>query len=189
MLKLEFLQKWKWLLSFLTRDRHQQVRAYIKKEKPNINHQFHIWHVGKSIKKKLVAETKKSRCQDLDFSIKSVKSIINHFWLCCASCKGVEIREKWLNLLNHVSNIHSWDNATTFKKCAHKKLTKRETLEKFWLPKRSPAYQALEGVVTNKSLLSDLKFFTCFNHTGNLELYHSLYNGNFLKIAVSNNGF
>ena len=52
LLKLEFLQKWKWLLSFLTRDRHQQVRAYIKKEKPNINHQFRIWHVGKSLKKK-----------------------------------------------------------------------------------------------------------------------------------------
>ena len=32
--------------SSLTTDRNLQVRPYMKKEKPNINHQFDIWHVG-----------------------------------------------------------------------------------------------------------------------------------------------
>ena len=45
-----------------------------------------------------------------------------------------------------------------------------------WLPKQSPAYQALKRVVTNKSLLSDLKYFTSFKHTSNLEVYHLLHN-------------
>ena len=40
----------------------------------------------------------------------------------------------------------------------------------------SPAYKALEKVVTDKSLLGALKFLTKFNHTGTLEVYHSLYN-------------
>ena len=48
-------------------------------------------------------------------------------------------------------------------------------MKKFLLSKQSPAYQALERIVTNKSLLSDLKYFISFNHTGNLEVYHSLY--------------
>ena len=42
----------------LTTDSHWQVRASMKKEKPNINHQFDICHVGKNMKK-LVAEAKK----------------------------------------------------------------------------------------------------------------------------------
>ena len=75
-------------VSSLTTDQHKQVRAYMKKEKPNINHQFDIWHIGKNIKKKLVAEAKNSKCQGLNFWI---KSIINHFWWCCASCKGYSV--------------------------------------------------------------------------------------------------
>ena len=60
----------------LMTDQHQQVRAYMEKEKPNINYLFDIWHVGKNIKKKLVAKAKNSTCQDLNFWI---KSIINYF--------------------------------------------------------------------------------------------------------------
>ena len=39
----------------------------------------------------------------------------------------------------------------------------------------SPAYKALESVLTDKSLLGALKFLRKFNHTGTLEVYHSLY--------------
>ena len=40
----------------------------------------------------------------------------------------------------------------------------------------SPAYVGLEKVVTSKYLLNDLKYLVDFSHTGNLEVYHSLYN-------------
>ena len=162
-------------INLLTTDRHRQVRSYMKKEKPDINHQFDIWHVSKNIKKKLVAEAKNKKCQDLNLWI---KSIINHFWWCCATCKGdsLELKEKWLSLLHHVGNVHSWDDCKVFKKCQHNKLTKKETKEKVWLLKGSPAHQALEKVVANKGLLLDLMYLTSFNHTGNLEVYHSVYN-------------
>ena len=50
-------------------DRHQQIRAYMKKERADITHQFDIWHVGKNIKKKLVKKAKKKgylRIKQLD---------------------------------------------------------------------------------------------------------------------------
>lgn len=159
----------------LTTDRHKQVRCFLRKERPNINHQFDVWHVGKNILKKLVKEAKRKSCADLNGWI---KSIINHFWWCCASCNGnsVELKEKWVSILCHVCNIHRWKSCTVFKKCLHAKLTKREQREKVWLKKNSPSYKALEKVVTNKSLISALKYLTSFNHTGTLEVYHSLYN-------------
>ena len=42
----------------LTTEWHWQATASMEKEKPNINHQFDIWYVGKNMKK-LVAEAKK----------------------------------------------------------------------------------------------------------------------------------
>ena len=38
------------------------------------------------------------------------------------------------------------------------------------------AYVALKNIVLDKRLLNDLKYLTDFNHTGILDVYHSLYN-------------
>ena len=38
-------------INSITTDRHTQVRAYLAKERPNLIHQFVIWHFSKSIKK------------------------------------------------------------------------------------------------------------------------------------------
>ena len=46
-------------INSLTTDRHRQVISYMKKEKPDINHQFDIWHVSKNIKKKFCCRSKK----------------------------------------------------------------------------------------------------------------------------------
>ena len=159
----------------LTTDRHKMVRAYLRKEKPYINHQFDVWHVGKNILKKLLKEAKRKSCRDLAAWI---KSIVNHFWWCCASCNGnaTEMKEKWLSILFHVCNIHRWKNSTIFKKCEHRRLTKKQQKEKVWLKKGSAAYNALVKVVTSKTLLSAMNQLTSFSHTGTLEVYHSLYN-------------
>ena len=162
-------------INSLTTDRHIQVRCFMKNEKPEINHQFDIWHVGKNIKRKLSHAAKNKKCEDLNLWI---KAIVNHFWWCCASCDEnvTELREKWLSILQHISNKHRWENAKIFKRCEHGKLSRRQVAERIWLNKGSPAYNALEKVVANKRLLSDLRYLTSFNHTGTLEVYHSLYN-------------
>ena len=159
----------------LTTDRHQQMKAYMKNEKSNINHQFDIWHVSKNIKKKLVLLAKKKGASDLNGWM---KSIINHFWWSCATCNKDPyiLREKWLSILYHIRNIHRWEDATIYKRCAHAKLSKRDRLEKNWLIEGSPAYVALESVIKDKFLLRDLRYLTEFSHTGQIEVYHSLYN-------------
>ena len=55
-------------------------------------------------------------------------------------------------------------------------LTKEQRITKPFLKPDSPALLPLEKVVKNKALLSDLKYLRNFNHTGSLEVYHSLYN-------------
>ena len=37
-------------ISSLTTERHRQVRAYLKKEKRNINHQLGLWHIGENMR-------------------------------------------------------------------------------------------------------------------------------------------
>ena len=107
-----------------------------------------------------------------------IKVVINHFWWCCASCKGdvTELREKWFSILFHITNRHRWSGNKVYKKCEHAELSKRDQLIKKWLNEGSPAFKALENAVKDKYLVRDLKYLTDFNHTGNLEVYHSLYN-------------
>ena len=162
-------------ITSLTTDRHIQVRCYMKKECPEIKHQFDVWHVGKNIKKKLAKAAKKKTTEQLNLWI---KAIINHFWWCCASCSGdpLELKEKWVSILYHIRNKHRWEGSQKYKECAHEKLTTIEQREKPWLREGTPAYLALERVITDRYLLADLRYLTSFNHTGTLEVFHSLYN-------------
>ena len=71
---------------------------------PHISHQFDVWHFAKSIKKRLSKLAKKKDKKELNDWI---KSIINHFWWCSASCdNNFEIlKEKWLSVLYHIRGI------------------------------------------------------------------------------------
>ena len=162
-------------INSLTTDRHKQVRCFLRKYRKDILHQFDVWHFAKNIKKKLLEAAKKKCCAELG---PWIKAIINHFWWCCATCEGnvTLLREKWISILYHVINVHEWENHTLFKECAHREYTLHEMKTKAWLKESSFAYNALRKIVTDKSLLKDLKYLTEFNHTGTLEVYHSVYN-------------
>ena len=47
---------------------------------------------------------------------------------------------------------------------------------KEWLDPKFEAFIVLQKIVLDKTLLTDLKNLTSFSHTGDLEVYHSLYN-------------
>jgi len=85
----------------LTTDRHIQIRSMMKKEYPEIDHQFDIWHFGKSIKKRISQAAKRRDCSELG---PWIKSIVNHLWWCCASCEGDEqlLLEKWKSIIFHI---------------------------------------------------------------------------------------
>ncbi|XP_033127088.1 uncharacterized protein LOC117124861 [Anneissia japonica] len=75
----------------LATDRHPQVTKTLREKFGNINHQFDVWHIGKSLTKKLSAAAKRKECADFQ---PWVKSIITHFWWCADTCQGSETQLK-----------------------------------------------------------------------------------------------
>ena len=113
----------------LTTDRHTGMQKYMREEELEITHQFNVWHFVKSIKKRLHKVGKNKSCENPQ---KWTKSILNHFWRACATCKGDEelLHEKLLSILVHVQNIHKWRTGKLFKKCEHRRLMKKEVKSK-----------------------------------------------------------
>ena len=139
-------------LEQITTDRHTQIGKYMREEEPTINHQFDVWHFVKNIKKKLLAASKKSSCKIIE---KWIKSIENHFWWSCAIYNGDAelLREKWISVLFHIQNKHTWTGNKKFRKCEHSRLTKKQVKAKEWLSPKSDVYEALQNIVLEKKTL------------------------------------
>ena len=155
----------------LATDRHPQIVCHMKKI--DTAHQFDVWHISKSIVKKLTQKAKGKRCEDLRLWI---RCIANHLWWCSAICEGNYnlLRDKWPSVLHHIANIHEWGHSEIFTHCEHEPPTAEEIKSTPWLKLDSPAHNALKEVVTEKKLLGDLQKMTKFAHTGSLEVYHSM---------------
>ena len=153
----------------LTTDRDMQIWKYMKGDEPQINHQFDVWYFSKNIKSKLIAVDKKSFCAALQ---KWSKSIINLFLWACATSQDNEqlLREKWVSVLFHVQNKHSWTTGDLFSKCEHPDLTKNLLITKL------RCFHGFARYCTSKIVLNDLKHLMQLSHTGTLEIYHAFYN-------------
>ncbi|CAI6351328.1 unnamed protein product [Macrosiphum euphorbiae] len=68
---------------FLT-DRHKGIRCYIRTHHPNIEHEFDVWHLSKSLTKRLKTLEKNHHSA---FMWKT--SIINHLWWSAQTCSKV----------------------------------------------------------------------------------------------------
>ncbi|XP_014678322.1 PREDICTED: uncharacterized protein LOC106818115 [Priapulus caudatus] len=144
-------------IDILATDRHVQIASMMKKEPEyqHINHQFDVWHLAKSISKKLLRTAKRKECEGL---LPWIKSIKNHLWWSSATCNGDSklLKDKWTSILCHVSNVHCWiPKLTSLCKCAHEPLNEKDVHEIMWLTVGSPPYEALKNVVLNKRLLND----------------------------------
>ena len=172
---LDFLEETDVNVACLTTDRHISIRKYMREDRSIILHQFDIWHVSKSVKKKLTKAAKKKGCNELSGWI---KSIINHFWWSCCTCNGNTqlLKEKWISLVYHVHGIHEWDCGELYKECEHEEYSLAKQILKKWLENDGPAYNALKNIVLDKQLLKDLPQLRFFKHTGQLEVYHALLN-------------
>jgi hypothetical protein len=129
-------------------DRHVQIRK-IHREKylpKKIVHEFDVYHLANSIRKKLMQLAKKKRFSDLS---PWIKSVTNHLWWCAASCKGNanELEEKWRSIAQHITNVHSFRKNKIYKKCEHGTIP--QNVVKKWLTPDSPAYIAFCDVVTS----------------------------------------
>ena len=160
-------------ISTITTDRHTSIASTMQKDYSHITHQYDVWHLSKSILKKLRKKAKLKKNQDLNHWLQSIS---NHLWWSAATCNGdvVLLREKWVSVLHHVQNKHSWKDTTIFKKCTHPRLSRRAVRQKCWLEPGSSAAVALEEVILAPRILNDLARLTAFCHTGGLEVYHSM---------------
>ena len=154
-------------------DRHISIKSDMKKNFPDVEHQFDVWHLAKSITKKLTEKAKKKDCNELSPWIKSVS---NHLWWCADTCEGDKdlLREKWISIVHHTANVHSWDSADMYHECAHPPIPRNVARTKRWLRPGSPAHEALKEVVFDKNLLKDIEQLTLNCQTGTLEVYHSV---------------
>ena len=105
-------------VDIISTDRHPQIKKDMRVNHADIDHQFDPWHLAKSVSKKLSAASKKAGCSDL---APWIPSIINHLWWCAESCNedAEVLHEKWLSVIHHVTNRHSWPGNKHFHKCDH----------------------------------------------------------------------
>ncbi|XP_035675637.1 uncharacterized protein LOC118415275 [Branchiostoma floridae] len=156
----------------LVTDRHAGINKMIREQHPNIQHLFDVWHVAKSIKKKLKKLSKTKGCEDLKVWI---ASIINHLYWAVTSTppgNGDLIVEKWKSVLQHIHNRHRGFGGL-FPRCAHGRLRGRER-RKPWLSFHTKVSVELEKIVCNKQLCKALKRLSPSYQTSYLEAFHSL---------------
>lgn len=170
---LDHLQQEQVAIAKLATDRHVQVRAHMKKERPHIKHNFDVWHLAKSVQKKLSKKAQSKPCAALK---PWIHSIITHLWWCAKTSQGnaTDCVERWKSIVYHTANIHHWDECQHFHQCAHPPIPRETERRKDWLKVGSPAHDALKEVALNKSLLKDIGMLAEFIHTGILEMYHGL---------------
>lgn len=165
---VSFLQESNMEIDVIATDRHTQIRKYIRESLSTVFHQFDVWHMANSTRKKLVKEGKKKGCGDL---IPWIRSISNHVWFCASSCKmdSEMLIEMWKSILYHIRNVHMF-SGTKFNKCSHGKLSPASQRKKKWLKSIDKAYKALEKVVNDPRGVKDLRQLSLFCHT----VFHSM---------------
>ena len=98
--------------SVIATDRHPAIQM-LREEYSDTDHEYDLWHIVKSIKKKLL----KSKIPEL---LQWINVICNHLWYSVATCTGDALlpKEKWLSILNHITDRHSWVNGVKFTSCS-----------------------------------------------------------------------
>lgn len=123
----------------------------MRDEHPEIQHEYDMWHIVKSVKKSLL----KSKNAEL---LPWVRHIANHLWYCASTCAGDAflLKEKWMSILHHITNNHEWVTCETFHKCEHDPYPEDGERVRPWLRNDSKAFVTLQHVVMNKVLLKTL---------------------------------
>ena len=155
-------------------DQHTGIRKMLREDYENMDHQFDVWHLSKSIVKRLTTKAKAKDCQDLAPWIKAVS---NHIWWAAQNCKEdpILLIEMVQSVTHQVCNIHTWNSAEKFHECAHAPLSADEAAARKWLTPGSKAHEALQTVFFDKRLVNDMKQMTKACHTGVIESYHGMY--------------
>ncbi|KAJ8881553.1 hypothetical protein PR048_018035, partial [Dryococelus australis] len=151
-------------------DRHKGIKIFIKTRFANVEHEFDVWHVFKSLMKKIKALDK----NHLEIQVWKA-NINNHLWWSAQTSNGDSsvLVDKSISILHHTKNEHKWLENGEYKSCEHE-LSEEEKKTNWWLNGHSSAYQAPKEIILDKSFLKDVEHTKHNAHTGSLESYHNL---------------
>ena len=81
------------------------------------------------------------------------------------------LKEKWTGIIFHIQNKHIWTGNILYHQCSHGELSRQDNFSKDWISAKSQAFQALQSIVFDKTILKDMAHSTKFSYTG---IYHSV---------------
>ncbi|XP_040071936.1 uncharacterized protein LOC115322732 isoform X2 [Ixodes scapularis] len=167
--QLQFFKEKGIKIRSLVTDRHPATRKHMKTHEPGIDHFFDIWHISKSVKKKLTAASKRAGCQDLQIWIQTAT---NHMYWSARAAGGDEklLIDIWLSMHNHVINKHSGHEGA-YGRCLHGDMPEPT---RPWMDPNSQAYNQFKSITGNKLLLKDLAQMSPHGQTYALEAFHSV---------------
>lgn len=110
-------------------DRHRGIAKWIRESQTDTSHYYDIWHVARSIAKKLLKASKEKGYEVIKDWIKGVR---NHLYWCTTSTRqGFQemILAKWSSFMRHVSNLHTDHPNRFFNECAHDEIEPRKWIK------------------------------------------------------------
>jgi hypothetical protein len=143
-------------------DRHRGIALLMRTEHPSIRHEFDVWHMAKSLRKRLAGVNNSPLISLWQPSIQ------NHLWWSSQTCGGNDdmLVERFTSALNHMSNKHKWTGNKLFHGCEHAELTAKEVADTKWVKRNSPDHITLNKIINNPTFLKDLRHTSNYCHTG-----------------------
>ncbi|XP_064619336.1 uncharacterized protein LOC135482820 [Lineus longissimus] len=159
-------------ISKIVTDRHVQINKWLRENLPDTDHRFDVWHLAKSLKKKVDKASKEKNCGILE---EWRRSIINHLYWCAATTPDGDpnmMLAKWLSLDNHMHNKHK-GHGRVYPKCGHGRIVGRQKGTK-WLEQGSAASAKAGNIIDNAYFKPAVKKMSPGEQTSSIEAYHSL---------------
>ena len=110
-------------------DRHRGIAKWIREVCKETTHYYDIWHVARSVTKKLLAASKEKGCEIIK---ECSKGICRHlYWSATSTKPGFSnlILAKWKSFLRHVANKHANHPDPLYHKCNHEELPPRKWIK------------------------------------------------------------
>ena len=124
-----FLQRMGLTVATFISDCHRGIAKWIRQFQPHTSHFFDIWHVTRSINKKLLKVNQEKGCERIKDWMRGVR---NHlYWCVTTTVQGFEnlILAKWKSFMRHLNNKHKDHPDALFTECAHDEIAPRKWIK------------------------------------------------------------
>ncbi|XP_028404061.1 uncharacterized protein LOC114526733 [Dendronephthya gigantea] len=152
-------------------DRHKGIAKWIRQTQPRTIHFFDIWHVTRSIHKKLFKASKKKGLEKITYWLKGVR---NHlYWCVTSTVQGFKelILAKWKSFMFHVADKRKHHPNSLFTTCAHEDISPRK-----WIKIGTKEHEKMSTILLNKRILNDIQNLSPDTQTSCLEGFHATLN-------------